>query len=94
MDQNPWWEVDLGRLAVVHTIVLWNREDMPADPSLGPDYYSRRLFPCWIMISASPFEKATGGSNLSDSFNRSVAKEKIYSCEETYEMVITSKYSW
>ena len=77
MDQNPWWEVDMGRLAVVHTIVLWNREDIPADPSLGPDYYSRRLFPCWIMISASPFEKGTGGDNLSGSFNMAVARKKF-----------------
>ena len=50
---------------------------MPAGSIAGSDYYSRRLFPCWIMISASPFEKATGGSNLSDSFNRSSARKKF-----------------
>ena len=77
MDQNPWWEVDMGKLAVVHTIVLWNREDVPADPSLGADYYSRRLFPCWIMVSESPFEKSTGGANLSKAFNCSVARKKF-----------------
>ena len=77
MDQNPWWEVDLGRLAVIHTIDLWNREDVPADPSLGADYFSRRLFPCWIMVSESPFEKTTGGANLSNSFSASVARKKF-----------------
>ena len=27
-DQCPWWQVDLGRLAVINTIEVWNREDV------------------------------------------------------------------
>ena len=60
-DQCPWWEVDLGRLAVINTIEVWNREDVPIDVSQGEDYFTKRLFPCWMLVSTDPFPKGTGG---------------------------------
>ena len=60
-DQCPWWEVDLGRLAVINTIEVWNREDVPIDVSQGEDYFTKRLFPCWMLVSTDPFPEGTGG---------------------------------
>ena len=54
-DDQAWWEVDLGALAVIEKIVLWNRTDEPADRGQPRDYFSRRLFPCWVIVSSDRF---------------------------------------
>ena len=41
-DPQPWWEVDLGELATIDTIKLWNRTDEPADEALPRDLYTSR----------------------------------------------------
>ena len=76
-DQCPWWEVDLGRLAVINTIEIWNREDIPIDLSQGEDYFTKRLFPCWILVSTDPFPEGTSGQVLNDSANMAVARVKM-----------------
>ena len=77
MDQNAWWEVDLGRLAVINTIKIWNREDIPIDESLGVDYFTGRLFPCWVFLGSEPFSEDTGPKSLESSFNSAVARQKL-----------------
>eukprot|EP00949_MAST-11_sp_MAST-11-sp1_P000971 g971.t1 len=77
MDQNAWWEVDLGRNAVINTIKLWNREDIPIDTSLGTDYFTSRLFPCWVFLGSEPFEEETGPNSLKKNFNKAVARQKL-----------------
>lgn len=77
MDNCPWWEVDLGKPAVIDLLRLWNREDRPADESLGEDYFSKRLFPCWVMVSQSPFGEGIGSRALERAFKVSVARKKF-----------------
>jgi hypothetical protein len=76
-DQCPWWQVDLGRLAVINTIEVWNREDVPLDLSQGEDYFTKRLFPCWLLLSTDPFPEGTSGQVLNDSANMAVARVKM-----------------
>ena len=49
-EAQPWIELDLGRLAIIEKIVVWNRTDTPSDRNLPADYYSQRMFPAWIMV--------------------------------------------
>jgi hypothetical protein len=42
---NPWWQVDLGASAAVHSIVIWNRTDCCED----------RLADYWVFVSDVPF---------------------------------------
>ena len=55
LDHQAWIELDLGEIANIETIKVWNRTDFPADRSQRSDYYTSRLFPCWIMLSNDPF---------------------------------------
>jgi hypothetical protein len=45
LDMNAWWQVDLGGLAIVNSIVVWNRTDC-----CGP-----RLSDYWVFVSNTPF---------------------------------------
>ena len=72
VDANAFWEVDLGTLCVIETITLWNREDAPLDDSLPPDHFTKRLFPCWIMVSATPFDH-----DLTDAHKQASAKRRF-----------------
>ena len=51
-DDQAWWEVDLGANAVIERIVLWNRTDSPTDKGQPQDYFTKRLFPVWVIISS------------------------------------------
>ena len=44
-DANAWWQVDLGGLASIFSIVLWNRTDCCGD----------RLDDYWVFVSDTPF---------------------------------------
>ena len=44
-ETQPWLEIDLGRIAIIDSIVLWNRTDVPQDKNLPRDQYTSRLFP-------------------------------------------------
>ncbi len=72
VDAQPYWEVDLGRLCRIEEVRLWNREDSPPDESIPRDQFTKRLFPCWIMVSPSPFER-----NLVDAHGQCSAKKKF-----------------
>jgi len=75
VDYEPFFEVDLGRLATIVEIKLWNRTDVPNDLTIDRDKFSKRLFPCWIMISKKPFQKTTEGrGNLNESLEICTAK--------------------
>ena len=54
-EANPFCEIDLGSFAQITSIRLWNRTDSPDDAALHIDMFTRRLFPCVIMISQFPF---------------------------------------
>eukprot|EP01039_Chlorochromonas_danica_P008552 gene8552-9425_t len=74
---QPWLEIDLGRIAMIDKIVLWNRTDVPADRNMPPDLYTSRLFPCWVMIGRDPFPKAANIISLKESLRIAVCKAKF-----------------
>jgi hypothetical protein len=55
MEPQPWWEVDLGDYARIDKINIWNRTDSPRDSNHPQNMYSKRLFPCWVLIGTHPF---------------------------------------
>ena len=73
-EEHPYFHLDLEFLACITNIRLWNRTDTSDDVSLPVDYYSRRLFPCVIMISQQPFRTDLRGKEALDaSMSQSVA---------------------
>jgi len=50
LESQPWLEVDLGNIATIDKVLIWNRTDEPRDKSEVRDLYTSRLFPCWVMI--------------------------------------------
>lgn len=76
-DPQAWWEVDLGRFAIIDEVRIWNRTDEPFDQMQPRDLYTSRLFPCWCMIGAEPFPKHTHLNAVKDALKESVAKVKF-----------------
>jgi alpha-tubulin suppressor-like RCC1 family protein/Ca2+-binding EF-hand superfamily protein len=66
LDPQAWWEVDLGNVANILTIKIWNRDDEPYDPSMERNTYTKRIAPCWIMCSHVPFGDLVGGESLGE----------------------------
>ena len=71
VDAQPYWEVDLGRICVIEKVDVWNREDKPSDESMASDTLTKRLFPCWLMVSATPFDR-----ELVNAHSQAAAKKK------------------
>lgn len=44
-EANPWWQVDLGALSTVSSVLIWNRTDCCAN----------RLSDYWVFVSSTPF---------------------------------------
>lgn len=76
-ESQPWIEIDLGAMAMIDKILVWNRTDLPADKNLPDDYYSSRLFPCWIMVGRESFPKEANIVSLKDSLRTAVSKAKF-----------------
>ncbi|CAM9777928.1 unnamed protein product, partial [Discosporangium mesarthrocarpum] len=76
-DPQGWWEVDLGDLAHITEVKVWNRCDEPSDPSLERDLFSKRLFPSWILASQKPFPDDVGGAALVQAINSAVARAHL-----------------
>ncbi|KAL8019641.1 putative serine/threonine-protein phosphatase with EF-hands [Plasmopara halstedii] len=90
MEDNPWWEVDLGQLAVIEKIRLWNRTDEPSNPSKKESEYSGRLFPCWIFVSEVAFKKLDGKEGLRAAKLQSNAFELFHTNKRMTEWIIPS----
>jgi hypothetical protein len=56
---QAWWEVDLQENCFIEEITVWNRNDIPEDRYKPRDYFMKRLFPCWIIVSEA---KLPGGA--------------------------------
>lgn len=76
-ESQPWIEIDLGKMAMIDKILVWNRTDSPADQNLPSDFFSSRLFPCWIMVGREPFPKEANIISLKESLRTSVSKAKF-----------------
>eukprot|EP01029_Cantina_marsupialis_P001211 TRINITY_DN109910_c0_g1_i1.p1 TRINITY_DN109910_c0_g1~~TRINITY_DN109910_c0_g1_i1.p1 ORF type:complete len:1320 (+),score=436.55 TRINITY_DN109910_c0_g1_i1:137-4096(+) len=61
IDYQPWWQVDLGSDAVIEEIKVWNRADEPIDQSLPRDTFTKRMYPCVVLISEVPFPDDVSG---------------------------------
>ena len=44
-ESQPWLEIDLGCTAIIESVVIWNRTDVPRDNNLPDDQYTKLLFP-------------------------------------------------
>uniref|UniRef100_K3X146 EF-hand domain-containing protein n=1 Tax=Globisporangium ultimum (strain ATCC 200006 / CBS 805.95 / DAOM BR144) TaxID=431595 RepID=K3X146_GLOUD len=64
LEDKPWWEVNLGQPAVIERIRVWNRTDVPLNPSKARDEYTGRLFPFWILVSEFEFKDLEGKEGL------------------------------
>ncbi|KAL7554918.1 hypothetical protein ACHAWF_018473 [Thalassiosira exigua] len=75
----PYFEVDLGAFVEITHVRLWNRTDEPDDCALHDDMFSKRLFPCYVMISQFPFpnEDLEGKESLDACMKLSVAKIRL-----------------
>jgi len=76
-DPQSWLEIDLGSLALIDGIRVWNRADTPKDPVQPADLYSSRLFPCWVMIGHEPFGKELTPNALKDNLKMAIAKVRF-----------------
>lgn len=88
IEDNPWWEVDLGQLAVIKKIRLWNRTDEPLDLSKNRSEYSRRLFPCWIFVSESAFIDLDGKEGIRAAKLQSSAFEMFHTDQRMTEWIL------
>jgi hypothetical protein len=54
LEQNPWWQVDLGASTITSSIAVWNRTDCCGD----------RLSDYWVFVSDTPFSAADTPATL------------------------------
>jgi alpha-tubulin suppressor-like RCC1 family protein len=76
-DPQSWIEIDLGQIAIVDMVKLWNRSDMPKDSYLPRDYFSSRLFPCWVMVGQEPFDTELTPYALRSNLKKAMAKVRF-----------------
>lgn len=76
-ESQPWWEIDLGKIAIIDKIVVWNRTDEPTDKNLPRDHITSRIYPFWVMAGPEPFNKGTSVASLKDSLLKSVSRVKF-----------------
>ena len=75
LDKQAWIELDLGELAVIESVKVWNRTDSPADRSQRADLYTSRLFPCWLLVGNDPF--SPWPESLAQNLRDAVAKSRF-----------------
>mmetsp|Transcript_28680 Transcript_28680/g.39355 ORF Transcript_28680/g.39355 Transcript_28680/m.39355 type:complete len:724 (+) Transcript_28680:94-2265(+) len=76
-ESQPWLEVDLGRTAVIESVIVWNRTDIPQDKNLPRDHYTSRLFPFWVMIGKDPFQQIANAVSLKENLRSAVCKARF-----------------
>eukprot|EP01038_Epipyxis_sp_PR26KG_P010397 gene10397-13965_t len=76
-ESQSWIEIDLGKMAMIDKVVVWNRTDVPSDRTQPRDLYTSRLFPCWVMIGRDPFQKTPSAISLRENLRNAVCKVKF-----------------
>jgi len=87
-EANPWFDVDLQSFAHISHIRLWNRTDEPDDCALPLDFFSKRLFPCYIMggcltlhvVFLLSFLLTSKSISVSVSFSNQVGWPRMFRC--------------
>ena len=82
-ETQPWWEVDLGQLSDIETVVIRNRSDSNQD----------RLINFYILVSASPFDPT---ENLTDHLANGAIAQTFFSGQagnsETLSIEASGRY--
>eukprot|EP01036_Dinobryon_divergens_P023212 gene23212-31534_t len=76
-ESQPWLEIDLGRTAIIESVVIWNRTDVPRDKNLPADQYTKVLFPCWVMVGKDRFQPAANAIALKESLRAATCKARF-----------------
>ena len=75
-DSQAWWQVDLGEVATIQTIKVYNRGDEANGEDLQKNL--RRLFPCYIFASRLPFDtEAYGDMSLDRAEQVAICKKRF-----------------
>ena len=77
VDPQPFCEIDLEDFALISKINVWNRTDEAHTMGMQKDAYSRKLFPCWVLVSQEPFPEGIGDNNLRRSIDISNASIRL-----------------
>mmetsp|Transcript_11175 Transcript_11175/g.18304 ORF Transcript_11175/g.18304 Transcript_11175/m.18304 type:complete len:1490 (-) Transcript_11175:3642-8111(-) len=77
LENQPWIEIDLGAMALIDKVLVWNRTDEPIDRNEPPDLYSSRLFPAWVMVGRDPFLKPADSMSLKENLKNAVCRAKL-----------------
>lgn len=77
IDEQPYCDIDLEDYPNITKINIWNRTDDATKSGMDKNTYSKRLFPCWIMVSQYPFPDGIGGDNLKQSIQSSIVKTRL-----------------
>ena len=76
-DSQAWLEIDLGKMAIIEEIRLWNRTDVPKDRHVAKDTYTQKLFPCWCLVGRDPFDVQLNQVGFKNNLRDSVCKIKF-----------------
>jgi alpha-tubulin suppressor-like RCC1 family protein/Ca2+-binding EF-hand superfamily protein len=76
-DSQSWLELDLGRMACIEEIRVWNRTDVPRDRHQAKDAFTQKLFPLWVMLGREPFDKQLNQVGIKNNIRDAVAKVKF-----------------
>ena len=74
---QPFFEVDLGQVALIREIKLWNDLEVPNNPAVRKNKFTGRLFPCWIMIAPEPFPDNIGEGQLQAALDYCSCKKRF-----------------
>lgn len=76
-DAQAWLEIDLGKMAIIEEVKVWNRTDVPKDRHVSKDTYTNKLFPCWVMVGRDPFDPQLNQVGFKNNLRNAVAKAKF-----------------
>ena len=74
---QPFYDIDLGDVASIREIKLWNCLTIPNNPAIDKSTYTARLFPCWIMIAHDHFPDSVGEGRLDAALSFSIDNKRF-----------------
>lgn len=74
---QPFYEIDLQEQSTINEIILWNKLVDPPNPAIRKEDHTKRLFPCWIMISQHRYPPTAGEGALCNALKESIAFKRF-----------------